>query len=61
VQGGTAPVRTYLPRLLSEVLEGRITPGRVFDFPTTLDRVADAYAAMDQGCAIKALVHVSSS
>ena len=36
VLGGPAPVREYLPELLGDVLEGRIDPGRVFDFTTDL-------------------------
>ena len=46
LRGGVAPVRRYIPELLDDVLEGRIHPGRVFDFETDLDHVADAYAAM---------------
>jgi len=41
-------------------LEGRIHPGRVFDFETDLDHVADAYAAMDERRSIKSLVRVSA-
>src|SRR5205807_9406213 len=32
LRGGSAPVRTYIPELLGDVLDGRIHPGRVFDF-----------------------------
>lgn len=60
VQGGPAPVRTYLPELLDDVLEGRIEPGRVFDFETELDGVAEAYAAMDDRRAIKSLLRVGT-
>src|SRR5947209_8285935 len=59
VHGGGAPVRAYLPELLEDVLAGRINPGRVFDFETDLDGVADAYAAMDERRAIKSLLRVS--
>ncbi len=59
VHGGGAPVRAYLPKLMEDVLAGRINPGRVFDFETDLDGVADAYAAMDERRAIKALLRVS--
>ena len=58
VRGGPAPVRAYLPELLDDVLAGRINPGRVFDFETDLDGIADAYAAMDERRAIKALVRI---
>lgn len=57
--GGGAPVRAYLPELMEEVLAGRINPGRVFDFETDLDGVADAYAVMDERRAIKSLLRVS--
>jgi len=42
------------------VLEGRIDPGRVFDFETDLDGVAEAYAAMDDRRAIKSLLRVGT-
>jgi threonine dehydrogenase-like Zn-dependent dehydrogenase len=60
VHGGSAPVRSYIPELLDDVLEERINPGRVFDFTTDLDGVAEAYAAMDERRAIKSLLEVSS-
>jgi alcohol dehydrogenase len=59
MRGGPAPARAYLPELLEMVLDGRIDPGRVFDLATDLDHVAEAYAAMDERRAIKALVRVS--
>ena len=58
VRGGPAPVRAYLPELLDDVLAGRIQPGRVFDFETDLDGIAEAYAAMDERRAVKSLVRV---
>ncbi|MGW1758871.1 zinc-dependent alcohol dehydrogenase family protein [Streptomyces mirabilis] len=60
VLGGSAPVRAYIPELLDDVLEGRIAPGRVLDFATDLDGVAEAYAAMNQRGAIKSLLRVST-
>jgi hypothetical protein len=56
VGGGVAPVRAYLPALLRDVLAGGIEPGRVFDRELPLAQVADAYAAMDERRAIKALL-----
>jgi threonine dehydrogenase-like Zn-dependent dehydrogenase len=38
------------------VLKGAIDPGRVFDLELPLDRVAEAYAAMDERRAIKTLL-----
>ena len=60
VRGGSAPVRAYIPELLPDVLEGRINPGRVLDYTTNLDGIADAYAAMDERRAIKSLVRVGT-
>ncbi|NJC71693.1 zinc-dependent alcohol dehydrogenase family protein [Planosporangium thailandense] len=56
VAGGVAPVRTYLPELLGDVLKGAIDPGRVFDLELPLDQVAEAYAAMDERRTIKPLL-----
>jgi len=60
LRGGAAPVRRYLPELLDDVLEGRIEPGRVFDFETNLDGVAEAYRAMDERRAIKSLLRMGT-
>ena len=60
LRGGSAPVRRYIPELLNDVLEGRIHPGRVFDFETNVDGIAEAYAAMDERRAIKSLVTVGA-
>jgi threonine dehydrogenase-like Zn-dependent dehydrogenase len=60
VRGGPAPARTYIPELLDDVLEGRIEPGRVLDYETDLDGIAEAYAAMDERRAIKSLVRVGT-
>src|SRR5437868_3263611 len=59
LRGGVAPARTYIPQLLGDVLSGAIDPGRVFDFETDLDHVADAYRAMDERRAIKSLIRVA--
>lgn len=56
LRGGVAPVRAYLPDLLSRVLDGRIEPGRVFDLTLPLDEAAEGYAAMDERRAIKSLL-----
>ena len=45
---------------MTDVLAGRIDPGRVLDYETGLDGIADAYAAMDERRAIKSLVRVGS-
>ena len=59
MRGGPAPARQYQPALLKAVLAGDINPGKVFDLTTDLDHIAEAYAAMDERRAIKALVKVS--
>jgi threonine dehydrogenase-like Zn-dependent dehydrogenase len=58
LHGGPAPVRQYLPDLIERILAGSIRPGRVFDLELPLDRAAEAYAAMDERRAIKALLRV---
>jgi phenylpyruvate tautomerase PptA (4-oxalocrotonate tautomerase family) len=49
-------VLAYIPELLDDVLKGHINPGRVFDFQTDLNGIAEAYAAMNERRAIKAFV-----
>jgi len=61
LRGGAAPVRTYIPELLDDVLRGSIDPGRVFDFETDLEGIAEAYAAMDERRAIKSLVRIGAA
>src|SRR6266545_3272504 len=54
--GGTAPARAYIDQLLSDVLDVRIEPGRVFDRVTKLDGVPDGYRAMNDREAIKVMI-----
>lgn len=56
LHGGPAPVRKYLPKLIELVLNGKLDPGKVFDLTLPLDQVAEAYRAMDERRAIKALL-----
>src|SRR5213594_1365233 len=56
LHGGPAPVRRYLPKLIDLVYKGKINPGKVFDLTLPLDRVAEAYRAMDERRAIKTLL-----
>ena len=56
LHGGPAPVRRYLPKLIDLVWDGKINPGKVFDLILPLEQVADAYRAMDERRAIKALL-----
>lgn len=54
--GGPAPVRRYLPDLIDRVLNGRMSPGKVFDLTLPLQEVAEGYRAMDERRAIKTLL-----
>jgi len=56
LRGGPAPVRRFLPDLIQLVLDGQINPGKVFDMSLPLEQVAEAYKAMDERRAIKALL-----
>jgi len=56
LHGGPAPVRRYLPDLIDLIWDRRIDPGRVFDLELPLDDAAEAYRAMDERRAIKALL-----
>jgi threonine dehydrogenase-like Zn-dependent dehydrogenase len=56
LRGGPAPVRRFLPDLIDRVWDGRIDPGQVFDLVLPLDEVAEAYRAMDERRAVKALL-----
>ncbi len=56
VGGGPAPTRAYVEELLSDVLEGKIQPGRVFDRTVGLDGVPDGYRAMAARESIKVMV-----
>ena len=59
LHGGPAPVRRYLPNLIKLVIDGNINPGKVFDLTLPLNQVAEAYRAMDERRAIKALLSSS--
>jgi hypothetical protein len=54
--GGVAPVRAYLDELLVDVLSGELDPGRVFDLELPMEKVAEAYLAMDERRSIKTLL-----
>jgi threonine dehydrogenase-like Zn-dependent dehydrogenase len=54
--GGPAPVRRFLPDLISRVESRSIDPGKVFDLTLPLDQAAEGYRAMDERRAIKSLL-----
>lgn len=56
IRGGVAPVRAYIPELLSDIMSGRIDPSPVFDLSVGIEGIPDGYAAMDERRAIKVLV-----
>ena len=58
ISGGPAPARAYMEELLSDVLDGRIEPGLVFDRVGTLDYVPDGYRAMNDREAIKVMIEL---
>jgi threonine dehydrogenase-like Zn-dependent dehydrogenase len=58
LHGGPAPVRQYLPHLIDLIWNRQIDPGKVFDLELPLDQAAEAYRAMDERRAIKALLRV---
>ena len=53
---GPAPVRRFLPHLVDLVWTERIHPGKVFDLSLPLEKVVEAYRAMDERRSIKAIL-----
>ncbi len=49
-------MRRFLPDLISLIWNRTIDPGKVFDLDLPLDQAAEAYRAMDERRAIKALL-----
>ncbi|QXT63796.1 zinc-dependent alcohol dehydrogenase family protein [Tessaracoccus palaemonis] len=56
LHGGPAPVRAYLPDLIQRIYTRQINPGLVFDLRLPLSHAAEAYRAMDERKAVKALL-----
>ncbi len=56
LHGGPAPVRRYLPELIDLIRQRKINPGKVFDLVVPLDEAAEAYRAMDERRAVKAML-----
>jgi alcohol dehydrogenase len=59
--GGVAPVRSYIPDLMADVLAGRLDPSPVMDLVIPLEEVPAGYAAMDERRAVKALVRTGAA
>src|SRR4051812_27581563 len=54
--GGPAPVRRFLPDLISLIWNREIDPGKVFDLTLPLEEAAEGYEAMDERRATKVLL-----
>ena len=54
--GGPAPARAYIERLLPDVLDGKVNPGKVFDRTVSLEDSPAAYEAMDTRQALKVMI-----
>jgi threonine dehydrogenase-like Zn-dependent dehydrogenase len=60
LRGALAPVRAYLPELMSALAGGRIDPGPVFTLKLPLEASPRGYEAMDGRSAIKVCLEVSA-
>jgi threonine dehydrogenase-like Zn-dependent dehydrogenase len=49
-------VRRFLPELVDLIWSRKINPGKVFDLTLPLEQVAEGYRAMNERCAVKALL-----
>lgn len=58
LRGGVAPVRAYIPELLTDVVAGKLDPSPVLDLTVDLDGVPKGYAAMDERTATKVMVRL---
>ncbi|MEJ1091541.1 zinc-dependent alcohol dehydrogenase family protein [Microbacterium istanbulense] len=56
LHGGPAPVRRFLPELIDLIMTDQIDPGVVFDLIVPIEDAAEAYRAMDERRATKALL-----
>ena len=56
--GGVAPVRAYLPELMTDVALGHLDASPILDSVVDLDGVPDGYLAMDSRKALKVRVDV---
>ena len=56
LHGGPAPVRRFLPQLITLIWDRKIDPGKVFDLTLPLDQAAEGYKAMDERRATKVLL-----
>ncbi|WP_200810995.1 zinc-binding dehydrogenase [Demequina sp. NBRC 110057] len=57
--GGPAPVRAYMEDAITQVLDGVIEPGKVFDRTLGFDDIPAGYQAMDNREALKVMIDPS--
>ncbi|HEY0383892.1 MAG TPA: zinc-binding dehydrogenase [Candidatus Elarobacter sp.] len=60
LRGALAPVRAYLPELMSALADGAIDPSPVFTHKLPLDASPQGYSAMDERAAIKVCLEISA-
>lgn len=58
LSGGVAPARAYIPKLLEDVIAGKLDASPVLDLTVALDDVPKGYQAMDDRKALKVMVKV---
>jgi threonine dehydrogenase-like Zn-dependent dehydrogenase len=58
LHGGPAPVRRFLPDLITLIWDRKIDPGKVFDLTIPLDQAPEGYRAMHERRATKVLLTV---
>ncbi|KRD43850.1 IMP dehydrogenase [Cellulomonas sp. Root930] len=56
LHGGPAPVRRFLPELITLIWDRQIDPGTVFDLTLPIEQAAEGYRAMDERRATKVLL-----
>jgi len=56
IMGGKAPAASYIPKLLPDVLSGKLDASGVFDKTINLEQIIEGYRAMDERKAIKVLI-----
>jgi threonine dehydrogenase-like Zn-dependent dehydrogenase len=56
LHGGPAPVRRFLPQLISRIEDQAIDPGKGFDLTLPLSAAAEGCRAMDERRAVKTLL-----
>ena len=58
IMGGKAPAASLIPKLLPDVLSGKLDASGVFDKTIKLSQIMEGYKAMDERKAIKVLIKI---